>query len=86
MPRLVEKKKCVSSKRHICCPKIRLEGITNVVQQSILEKLSVPTQHAGELQYNEHGMSSIGGRSEISESSDDLMETVPNLRSNKIHI
>lgn len=35
-------KSCVSSKWHICCPKIRLEGITRVVQQSILEKLIPP--------------------------------------------
>lgn len=50
MPKLMEKKPVAYQPNDICCPKIRLEGITNVAPQSIFEKLSVPTQYAGELQ------------------------------------
>lgn len=64
MLKLMEKKPVVYSANNICCPKTRLEGITNVAQQSIFEKLLVPTHYGGEVQYNEHEMLSIGGRSE----------------------
>lgn len=50
VPKLMEKKPVAYQPNDICCPKIRLEGITNVALQSIFEKLSVPTQYAGELQ------------------------------------
>lgn len=79
MLKLTEKNPVAYQPNDICCPKIRLEGITKVAQQSIFEKLSVPTQYAGELQYNEHEMLSTGGRSE---GSHDLTETVINLGPN----